>query len=81
MDQKHLEELLLAIQSGGVTIPEAMETLKHFPSEVLPDACIDHHRALRTGLPEVIFGESKTAEQIISAGIILSPPGKDAELQ
>lgn len=76
MDQKHLEELLLAIQAGTVAIPEAMETLKHFPSEFLTDACIDHHRELRTGLPEVIFGESKTAEQIITiARAMLSKPG------
>ena len=66
MNPEDLEKLLKQVKSGSIEISQALETLKHFPSEFVPDACIDHHRTLRTGIPEVIFGESKTAEQMIT---------------
>lgn len=68
MDQDQLKALLSDIQKGGITIDKGLEILKNFPSEQLDVACIDHQRQLRTGLPEVIYGESKTAEQIIAIG-------------
>lgn len=76
MDQDYLEKLLTQIQNGSVTISEGIKTLKHFPSEPMKDACLDHQRMLRTGLPEVIYGESKSTEQIISiARAMLARPG------
>lgn len=66
MNQKHIEDILLAIQKGTLAVPDALETFKNFPAESVADACIDHQRALRTGIPEVIFGSSKTDEQIIT---------------
>ncbi len=66
MNQKHIEEILVAIQNGTLAVPDALESLKNFPAESIPDACIDHQRTLRTGIPEVIFGSSKTDQQIIS---------------
>lgn len=66
MIEKQIEELLVAVQKGSATIPDALNRLKKIPAESVPDACIDHHRSLRTGIPEVIFGSSKTAEQIIA---------------
>jgi NCAIR mutase (PurE)-related protein len=65
MDPKKLEELLQAIQQGMLSVPEGMERLKRFPFEDIGEAMIDHHRPLRKGFPEVIFGEGKDAEQVI----------------
>lgn len=72
MDPKHLESLLQRVKSGDLAIPQAMDSLRNFPAGHVADGCIDHQRQLRTGIPEVIYGASKTAEQIVSiAGSIL----------
>lgn len=67
MDQQNLRDLLLHFQNGATTIDEVIEKLKHLPFENLGFAHVDHHRAIRQGFPEVIFGRGKTPEQI--AGI------------
>jgi len=64
MDIKKLEELLEDVRDGRRQVADALKTLKHLPSEPLDFACLDHHRSLRTGFPEVVYGENKTAEQI-----------------
>jgi len=64
MDEKNLQELLEKVQDGACEIGEALKLLKHWPSENLDFACLDHHRALRTGFPEVVYGADKSAEQI-----------------
>jgi NCAIR mutase (PurE)-related protein len=57
--------LLNAVASGTVSPETALDKLKHFDFEPVSDfAKIDHHRALRTGFPEVIWGLGKTPEQI-----------------
>lgn len=65
MDQKNLKRLLKDIRLGKMTIDEAMKALKHLPYEDIAFAHIDHHRTLRQGFPEVVYGEGKTIEQII----------------
>jgi NCAIR mutase (PurE)-related protein len=65
MDRKKLEELLDAVHHGTLSVQEGMERLKRFPFEDIGEAIIDHHRPLRKGFPEVIFGEGKDAEQVI----------------
>lgn len=65
MDQKNLKKLLKAVKLGNIKIDEAIDILKHLPYEDLSFAHIDHHRILRQGFPEVIYGEGKTTEQII----------------
>lgn len=60
-----LADLLAAVAARRVSSAEALEQLRNFPSEQLPFATIDHHRALRQGRPEVIFAASKTAEQVL----------------
>ncbi len=67
MDQENLKELLLGYKDGRTSIEEAVERLRHLPFEDLGYARVDHHRAIRQGFPEVIFGRGKTPEQI--AGI------------
>jgi hypothetical protein len=63
MDPKRLRELLEQVQSG-LDIDSALETLKSLPFADLGYARVDHHRALRLGVPEVVLGEGKTVEQI-----------------
>jgi pyridinium-3,5-biscarboxylic acid mononucleotide synthase len=64
MDRKQIEALLSEVRSGKVAVADAMERLKNLPFEDLGFAKVDHHRSLRTGMPEVIFAESKTAAQV-----------------
>jgi len=60
-----LEYLLQAVARGEVSPSKALEKLKHFDFEPVEDfAKIDHHRKLRTGFPEVIWGPGKTPTQI-----------------
>ena len=61
-----LQDLLNAVASGEVSPDTALAQLKHFTYEPIEDfARIDHHRALRTGFPEVIWGPGKTSSQIV----------------
>jgi NCAIR mutase (PurE)-related protein len=53
------------VKDGEIAIDEAIEKLRHLPFEDLGFACIDHHRQIRRGFPEVIFCPGKTTEQII----------------
>jgi NCAIR mutase (PurE)-related protein len=66
MDEKSLKKLLEKVRKGSCDIAEALKQMKHWPSETMDFACLDHHRALRTGFPEVVYGEDKSAEQIIA---------------
>jgi NCAIR mutase (PurE)-related protein len=66
MDFRKLEDLLKKVRSGRTSIQEAMAQLKSLPFEDLGYARIDHHRSLRKGFPEVIWGEGKTSGQILS---------------
>jgi pyridinium-3,5-biscarboxylic acid mononucleotide synthase len=59
-----LLQTLKQLKSGDVSVAEAMEKLSVLPYEEIGCAKIDHHRSLRTGFPEVIFGRGKTVEQI-----------------
>jgi NCAIR mutase (PurE)-related protein len=63
MDSRYLRELLEQVQGGGMNLDEAMHLLKKLPFENLGYARIDHHRCVRTGVPEVIYCEGKTIEQ------------------
>jgi pyridinium-3,5-biscarboxylic acid mononucleotide synthase len=64
MTEKHLRELLESVRSGKVSSEQALERLKHLPFEDLGFAKVDHHRALRQGYAEVIFGKGKTPAQV-----------------
>jgi NCAIR mutase (PurE)-related protein len=60
------------VKDGGLDIDSAMDRLKHMPFEDLGFAKVDHHRALRHGMPEVIFGLGKTPEQIVGIAVRLA---------
>jgi len=66
MHEQHLRDILSHVADGRLPVEEALERLRHLPYEDLGFARVDHHRAIRTGFPEVIFCQSKTAEQILA---------------
>jgi pyridinium-3,5-biscarboxylic acid mononucleotide synthase len=65
MDIQKLESLLKEVRTGKVSIEKALGRLKSLPFEDLGFTRIDHHRSLRKGFPEVIWGEGKTSGQIL----------------
>jgi NCAIR mutase (PurE)-related protein len=65
MQAELLRNLLNEVRAGTRTIESAMDRLKDLPFEDLGYARLDHHRALRTGFPEVVFCEGKRVEQIV----------------
>jgi hypothetical protein len=65
MDAKAIRKVLESVMGGRLTVDKALEQLKRLPFEDLSYACVDHHRSLRKGFPEVIFGEGKSLEQIL----------------
>ncbi|OGW82831.1 MAG: 1-(5-phosphoribosyl)-5-amino-4-imidazole-carboxylate carboxylase [Omnitrophica bacterium RIFCSPLOWO2_01_FULL_45_10] len=60
-----VNRILMGLKSGRITINKALKALKALPYQDLGFAKIDHHRSLRRGFPEVIFGKGKTNEQIL----------------
>jgi len=66
MDIRKLENLLKEVKAGKTSIEKALAQLKSLPFEDLGFTRIDHHRSLRKGFPEVIWGEGKSSSQILS---------------
>jgi NCAIR mutase (PurE)-related protein len=64
MDKSALRKLLEEVRSGGLSPDEALARLRHLPFEDLGFAKIDHHRPLRVGMPEVIYGAGKAPAQV-----------------
>jgi hypothetical protein len=68
MNPDDLKKLLRAVASGRVRIAEAVVQLRRLPFDDIGYARVDHHRQLRRGFPEIVFGEGKTPGQC--AGIV-----------
>ena len=66
MNPRKLEDLLKRVKLGKTSVEKAIAQLKSLPFEDLGYARIDHHRSLRKGFPEVIWGEGKSSNQILS---------------
>jgi NCAIR mutase (PurE)-related protein len=66
MRRERVRDLLAQVAAGSLAVDRALESLSLEPSESLGFATIDHHRALRQGYPEVVYGGGKTPEQIIA---------------
>jgi pyridinium-3,5-biscarboxylic acid mononucleotide synthase len=64
MTERNLRKILASVKDGSVSVDEGIEKLKNLPFEDVGFARIDHHRTLRQGFPEVIFGRGKTPLQI-----------------
>jgi NCAIR mutase (PurE)-related protein len=64
MDPLAIEALLNDVREGRTEVAHALERLRHLPFEDLGFAKLDHHRALRTGMPEVIFAQGKSSAHV-----------------
>jgi pyridinium-3,5-biscarboxylic acid mononucleotide synthase len=78
MTETELLKLLGAVRSGKLAPASALARLKHLPFEDLDFAKVDHHRALRQGFAEVVFGKGKTAGQVaeIVKSLLGRKPGR-----
>src|SRR5947208_12932744 len=72
VDERNLAELLDRVASGTTSTDEALDALRHLPGEPVADAIVDHHRELRTGEAEAVFGPGKTPQQVreIAASLV-----------
>ena len=61
-----LLEILNRVKNGQCTVTDALQKLQVQPAESIEEACIDHQRSLITGIHEVVYGASKSADQIIN---------------
>ena len=75
MNSQEILILLQAVKAGKLAPTQAMERLKHLPFEDLGFAKVDHHRSLRQGFAEVVFGKGKTPQQV--AKIVSAMLAKD----
>ena len=66
MTPERVRALLAQVAAGELTVDDAERRLAWNPVEELPFASVDHHRALRQGFPEVVFGQGKTPEQVVA---------------
>ncbi|MCH8298062.1 MAG: nickel pincer cofactor biosynthesis protein LarB [Chloroflexi bacterium] len=64
MQEERLRELLAKLKENGMTVDTALDQLRDLPYQDIGFAKLDHHRPLRTGWPEVVFGKGKTPEQV-----------------
>src|SRR5881394_14596 len=76
MDQDQLRGLFEQVRTGAVDVDAALTRMRHMPFEDLGFAKVDHHRALRHGMPEVIFAKGKTPEQVgaIAQALLANAP-------
>ena len=77
MNSESLRELLEAVRVDQVDVDAAVDRVSQLPFLDTGQARIDTHRAVRQGIPEVIYGESKTAGQIIDGARALQSAGQE----
>jgi pyridinium-3,5-biscarboxylic acid mononucleotide synthase len=80
LDEARLTRLLDGVAHGNTPVAEALESLRSLPYEQVPDAKVDHHRELRTGHPEAIYGPGKTLDQIRDIAVALASRAAGAVL-
>jgi pyridinium-3,5-biscarboxylic acid mononucleotide synthase len=78
MDSRQLQQLLERVRDGQTTVDAAIDSMRHLPFEDLGFAKVDHHRAIRHGMPEVILGHGKDPDQV--AGIAAALLAKSQNL-
>ena len=76
MRREHVRDLLAQVANGALDVDEALARLAFEPAESLGFATIDHHRALRQGFPEVVFGEGKSTEHLVEIASRISERGE-----
>lgn len=78
MNPSAVRELLLRVSAGTVSVEAALKALEGLPFSDLGFARVDHHRQLRQGVPEVVYGESKTPEEVAAIMTALAAAGQSA---
>ncbi|MBR3339595.1 MAG: nickel pincer cofactor biosynthesis protein LarB [Lachnospiraceae bacterium] len=76
MEQRELRQMLEGVRNGDIDVEEAVKALKMAPFEDIGYAKIDHHRAIRQGAAEVIYGAGKTPEQIAGIARVMRERGQ-----
>ncbi len=77
MNPESIRKLFEQVRAGKLSPDEGVERLRHLPFEDLGFAKVDHHRALRAGMPEVVFGPGKTPAQVAAIFTRLAKHGKN----
>jgi NCAIR mutase (PurE)-related protein len=77
VNTESIRKLFAQVRAGRVSPDDAVSQLRHLPFEDLGFAKVDHHRALRVGMPEVVFGERKTPAQVAAIFQRLAKHGKN----
>ncbi len=77
MNAESIRKLFEEVRGGKLSADEAVERLRHLPFEDLGFAKVDHHRVLRVGMPEVIFGQGKTPANLSQIFLRLSQHGNN----
>ncbi len=75
MNRAQIEALLNEVREGRTGVGDALERLRDLPFEDIGFAKVDHHRALRTGMPEVIFSAGKTVAQVTEIFVRMARAG------
>ncbi len=78
VDPKQILTLLEQVRDGSKEPAQALDALRDMPVESMSDAVLDHHRTLRSGSPEVVLGEWKSADQIARLLVALAARGNGA---
>lgn len=66
MDTNNIRKILKSVKEGNTSVSDALDLLKHLPYEDIGFAKVDHHRALRHGIPEVIYAKGKELGDIVN---------------
>ncbi len=77
MHRDKIFDLLINVQNGTIDAADAFESLKDLPFEDLEHTKIDHHRSLRKGIQEIVYGEGKTLDQLLSIIKAVTSHGQD----
>ena len=75
MNVTSLKKLLKSVSEGKLPVAKALEHLQDLPFQDMGHTLVDHHRALRTGFPEVVLGQWKTSEQIVEIARAITGKG------
>ncbi len=71
MNEEQLRRLLRSVKEGETPVAEAVESLKRLPFERIENVLFDHHRSLRKGVPEIVYGPDKGKKQLLELSLSL----------
>ena len=66
VDERELQRLIDGVRAGTVAADDAVAQLRRLPFAEVGDTLVDHHRAIRQGMPEAVYGEGKSPEQCVA---------------